>query len=135
MPQKRNPDAAELIRGKTGRVFGALHSLLVLTKGLPMAYNRDLQEDRQAIFDSIQTVSACVSVLFGCVESMRILPGPDLEGDPLLATEIADYLAGKGIPFRDAHHVSGRLVKHCETEGIGLHQADTGPISGGSPQF
>lgn len=124
MPQKRNPDAAELVRGKTGRVYGALHSLLTLTKGLPMAYNRDLQEDRHAIFDAIQTVSSSVSVMVGCIHSMRILPGPDLVGDPLLATEIADYLSSKGVPFRDAHHVSGRMVKHCEQHEVGLHELD-----------
>ena len=135
MPQKRNPDAAELIRGKTGRVFGALHSLLVLTKGLPMAYNRDLQEDRHAIFDSIQTVTASVSVLVGCIGSMRILSGPDLEGDPLLATEIADYLAGKGVPFRDAHHVSGSLVKFCEKEEMGLHQLTLPVLQAVHPGF
>jgi argininosuccinate lyase len=114
MPQKRNPDAAELIRGKTGRVFGALNSLLTLTKGLPMAYNRDLQEDRYAIFDALQTSCACVSVMQGCISSMDILAGPNLEGDPLLATEIADYLAAKNLPFREAHHVSGRIIKDCE---------------------
>lgn len=135
MPQKRNPDAAELVRGKTGRVFGALHNLLVMTKGLPMAYNRDLQEDRNAIFDAVQSTSACVSVMVGCIGSMQILPGPNLEGDALLATEIADYLAGKGVPFRDAHHVSGRLVKQCEQAGIGLHQLSLESLKEVHPAF
>ena len=114
MPQKRNPDAAELIRGKTGKVFGAAQTLLVLTKGLPLAYNRDLQEDRAVLFDAVQTTQTSVRVLKGCIDSMSILPGPDLTGDALLATEVADFLAEKGVPFREAHHVSGRLVKLSE---------------------
>ncbi len=122
MPQKRNPDAAELVRGKTGRVTGALVTLLTLVKALPLAYNRDLQEDRPALFDAVSTTLACVRVLTGCVESMTILPGPNLEGDALLATEIADFLATAGVPFRHAHRVSGRLVADCEARGIGLHQ-------------
>ena len=122
MPQKRNPDAAELIRGKTGRIYGSLTNLLTLTKGLPMAYNRDLQEDRNALFDSVRTAAASVSVMTGCISSMQILAPPPLEGDLLLATEIADYLSSKGLPFREAHHITGRIVKRCEQEGIGLHQ-------------
>ena len=122
MPQKRNPDAAELVRGKTARVYGALMHMLTLTKGLPMAYNRDLQEDRKALFDAIATVISCVRVMTGCIASMDILKGPDLEGDLLLATEIADYLASKGMPFREAHHVTGRIVRHCEKNNILLHR-------------
>jgi len=120
MPQKRNPDAAELIRGKTGRVYGNLINLLTLTKGLPMAYNRDLQEDRHALFDAFSTTMACVSVMNGCISSLTILPGPDLNGDPALATELADYLCSKNVPFRTAHHVVGQIVRHCEREGLGL---------------
>ena len=122
MPQKRNPDAAELIRGKTGRVYGSLFSLFTLTKGLPMAYNRDLQEDRHALFDAIHTTLACISVMKGAISSATILEGPNVEGDALLATEIADYLSSKGVPFRDAHHVSGRVVRYCEEHHIGLHE-------------
>ena len=126
MPQKRNPDAAELIRGKTARVYGALMHMLTLTKGLPMAYNRDLQEDRKALFDALATVIACVRVMTGCIASMDILKGPDLEGDLLLATEIADYLASKGMPFREAHHVTGRIVRHCEKSDTPLNQLSIG---------
>jgi argininosuccinate lyase len=122
MPQKRNPDAAELVRGKTARVYGSLHHLLTLTKGLPMAYNRDLQEDRHALFDAVQTTIASVRVMTGCIEGMTILPGPNLQGDLSLATELADYLAGKGVPFREAHHVVGNIVKWCEKQNIGLHE-------------
>ena len=121
MPQKRNPDAPELIRGKTARIFGALTHIMTLTKGLPLAYNRDLQEDREALFDAIGTVTSCVRVMRGCVSSMKILSGPNLEGDLLLATEIADYLCAKGLPFREAHHVTGVIVRHCEEKNIGLH--------------
>jgi argininosuccinate lyase len=120
MPQKRNPDAAELIRGKSGRVVGALAALLVMVKGLPMAYNRDLQEDRPALFDAIHTVSACTRVAAGCISSMTVHDGPDFVGDPLLATELADFLASHGVPFREAHHVVGRIVRHCETSQITL---------------
>ena len=122
MPQKRNPDAAELIRGKTARVYGALHHLLTLTKGLPMAYNRDLQEDRHALFDSVKTTIASVRVMTGCIDGMTILPGPDLQGDLSLATELADYLVGKGVTFREAHHVVGRIVNWCEKNNKGFHQ-------------
>ena len=122
MPQKRNPDAAELIRGKTARVYGALHHLMTLTKGLPMAYNRDLQEDRHALFDAVNTTITSVRVMTGCIEGMTILEGPNLQGDLSLATELADYLAGKGVPFREAHHVVGNIVRWCEDNNRGLHQ-------------
>jgi argininosuccinate lyase len=117
MPQKRNPDAAELVRGKVGRVHGALQALHVMVKGLPLAYNRDLQEDRQALFDAIETTTACVRITAGMFDTLTVHHDryeEELQGDFLLATELADYLAAKGVPFRDAHHVSGRLVAWCE---------------------
>ena len=120
MPQKRNPDGAELIRGKTGRVYGDLQALLAMVKGLPMAYNRDLQEDREALFDAVDTCRACVSVMAGMWKGLSVTRGryeEALKGDFLLATELADYLALKGVPFREAHHVVGRLVKDCEEAG------------------
>jgi len=113
MPQKKNPDMAELVRGKTGRVVGDLVNLLVLLKGLPLAYNRDLQEDKPPVFDAFDTVNSCLEVLAGALE------GAVFKGDVMAralregfldATEIADYLAARGVPFREAHHVSGRLV-------------------------
>ena len=116
MPQKRNPDAAELIRGKTGRINGALISLLTLVKALPLAYNRDLQEDRPPLFEAIFLATACTKVMAGCIQSMQIHGGPELKGDFALATELADYLAAKGVPFRQAHHVVGHLVKACEAK-------------------
>lgn len=135
MPQKRNPDAAEIVRGKTGRVTGALVNLMTMMKGLPMAYNRDMQEDRPPLFDAIHTAIACVRVMTGCISSMEIRGGPDLTGDPLLATELADFLAGRGVPFRDAHHVVGRIVRACEERGIGLDGLGVAGLQEFHPQF
>jgi argininosuccinate lyase len=135
MPQKRNPDAAEIVRGKTGRVVGALVSLMTMMKGLPMAYNRDMQEDRPPLFDAMHTTIACVRVMTGCISSMEIRGGPDLTGDPLLATELADFLASRGVPFRDAHHVVGRIVRDCETRGIGLDALGVDGLQAFHPAF
>jgi len=119
MPQKKNPDMAELARGKTGRVVGDLVTLLVLLKGLPLAYNRDLQEDKAPVFDAFDTVDDTLDVLTGCIasatfgaERMRAA----LRDGFLDATEVADWLAARGVPFREAHHVSGRLVGKCVAE-------------------
>ena len=123
MPQKRNPDAAELVRGKAGRVHGDLLALLTMVKGLPLAYNRDLQEDKRALFDAVETTAACASICAGMWASLRVEQGRyerELRGDFLLATELADYLAFKGVPFRDAHRVAGRLVRWCEERGVGF---------------
>ena len=120
MPQKRNPDAAELVRGKSGRVIGALNALLVMTKGLPLAYNRDLQEDRSALFDAVHTATQCVSVTAGMYDTLAFRSEryrSALEGDFLLATELADHLTARGVPFRESHHVAGRLVAWCEARG------------------
>ncbi|MCP4810091.1 MAG: argininosuccinate lyase [Proteobacteria bacterium] len=119
MPQKRNPDAAELVRGKTGRVYGGLQALLTMVKGLPLAYNRDLQEDREQLFDAVHTTAACARISAGMWRTLTVNDAytARLEGDFSLATELADYLAAKGLPFRDAHHVSGSLVKWCEDRG------------------
>ncbi|MBW2460542.1 MAG: argininosuccinate lyase [Deltaproteobacteria bacterium] len=113
MPQKKNPDMAELVRGKTGRVVGDLVTLLVMLKGLPLAYNRGMQEDKPPVFDAFDTVNDSLAVLTGAIATARF--GVDamraaLATGFLDATEVADYLVTKGVPFRDAHHVSGRLV-------------------------
>ena len=135
MPQKRNPDAPELVRGKSGRVVGALNALITMTKGLPMAYNRDLQEDRSALFDAMHTTIACVRVTAGCFESMTVKGGPDLTGDFALTTELADFLAAQGVPFREAHHVAGGLVKLCEDKGQTLAELTLDDLQHAHPAF
>lgn len=138
MPQKRNPDGAELVRGKTGRVYGDLQALLTMVKGLPMAYNRDLQEDREALFDAVETTTECVSVMAGMWEGLEVRKGryeEALKGDFLLATELADYLAAKGVPFREAHHVVGRLVKECEDAQEDFRALDAERLRAAHPAF
>ncbi len=138
MPQKRNPDSAELIRGKTGRVFGDLVALLTLTKGLPLAYNRDLQEDREAIFDAVLTTSQCASILaklWASAEVVRDRFEDELRGDPLLATELADALVDAGVPFREAHQVVGELILRLEQEGRGLETLTPEELSSTHPDF
>ncbi len=119
MPQKRNPDAAELVRGKTGRVCGSLTALLMMVKGLPLAYNRDLQEDREQLFDALETTTACARITAGMMRTLTVDSDRYERALPdtfVLATELADYLAHKGVPFRDAHHVAGQIVAHCEAQ-------------------
>ncbi|BBD06987.1 argininosuccinate lyase [Desulfovibrio ferrophilus] len=123
MPQKKNPDVAELMRGKTGRVYGALTTLMTLIKGLPLAYNRDMQEDKEPFFDADRTVRASLSIMADMLEEMGFNEDPMREALSkgfLNATELADYLVGKGLPFRDAHHVSGAAVGYAERAGKGL---------------
>ncbi len=113
MPQKKNPDVAELIRGKTGRVYGALFALLTTMKGLPLAYDKDLQEDKEGLFDTIDTVEDCLSLFSEMLETIEVKPQKmraALTDDFSNATELADYLAGKGVPFREAHKIVGKLV-------------------------
>lgn len=123
MPQKKNPDALELIRGKTGRLAGHVTALQVMVKGLPLTYNRDLQEDKPPVFDAFDTIEDCLLILVGVVEGMR----PNAArcaaavADPaLLATDLVDYLVSKGKPFREAHHVIGALVAKAEEQGCKL---------------
>lgn len=116
MPQKKNPDMAELVRGKSGRVVGDLVALLVLLKGLPLAYNRDLQEDKPPAFDAFDTVDACLHIMAGSIASARFDAArmrAALAQGFVDATELADYLSHKGVPFRDAHHIAGRLVRYA----------------------
>jgi argininosuccinate lyase len=125
MPQKKNPDVAELTRGKTGRVVGNLMSLLTLLKGLPMTYNRDLQEDKERVFDTADTVRACVRLMGAMLDNTRAVPEScaAAAADPLLlATDLADYLVRKGMPFRQAHHVVGSVVALAEKWGKPLNQ-------------
>ncbi|MFJ5623029.1 argininosuccinate lyase [Peribacillus loiseleuriae] len=117
MPQKKNPDAAELIRGKTGRVYGSLTSLLTTMKGLPLAYNKDMQEDKEQFFDSLDTVLSCLNIMSHMISTMKVnsenMKKAVKEGF-LNATEVADYLVSKGVAFRDAHSIVGSIVIYCE---------------------
>ena len=116
MPQKKNPDAAELIRGKTGRVFGNLVSLLTLMKGLPLAYNKDLQEDKEPLFDTADTIKVCLRIFTNMMNSAKFIPISEkqLEASGFLtATDLADYLVLKGVPFREAHEITGKTVAFC----------------------
>ncbi|MFT4622969.1 MAG: argininosuccinate lyase [Myxococcota bacterium] len=138
MPQKRNPDAAELVRGKAGRVIGALQALHVTVKGLPLAYNRDLQEDRYALFDGLETTSASARITAGMFRTLTFAQDryeTELSGDFLLATELADFLATRGVPFRDAHHVAGRVVGHLEARGEDFGDLDLPTLQTFHPRF
>ncbi|MGH1866564.1 argininosuccinate lyase [Enterococcus durans] len=120
MPQKKNPDMAELIRGKTGRVYGNLFGLLTLMKGLPLAYNKDFQEDKEGMFDTSETVLACLTIMDGMVATMKVNKSrmyAATQKDFSNATELADYLAAKGLPFRQAHEIVGKLVLRCTQKG------------------
>lgn len=116
MPQKKNPDMAELVRGKTGRVFGDLTAILTVLKGLPLAYNKDMQEDKEAVFDGVDTVKKCLRVFAPMIASMKALPENMKKAAQtgfINATDVADYLVGKGMPFRAAYKISGQLVAEC----------------------
>ncbi len=125
MPQKKNPDSIELIRGKSARLQGNLHTLLTLVKGLPLTYNRDLQEDKPPVFDSHDQIVLCLEVLAGIFESMTVDAARCAEAvdDPmLLATDLADYLVHVGVPFREAHHAVGTVVRLAERSGVPLNK-------------
>ena len=138
MPQKKNPDVAELVRGKTGRVYGDLMSLLTVMKGLPLAYNKDMQEDKEPVFDAIDTVELCVPVFTAMLATMRVLPDNmrAAAGRGFInATDCADYLTKKGMPFRDAYTVVGRLVAYCGQQGKTLEQLTLRELTAVSPLF
>ena len=123
MPQKRNPDMAELVRGKTGRVYGDLMALLTTLKGLPLAYNKDMQEDKESIFDAVDTAKACVDIFTGVIATLKAVPESmkKAAGEGFInATDLADYLVRKGLPFRSAYKISGQIVKQCMQEGMVL---------------
>jgi argininosuccinate lyase len=138
MPQKKNPDIAELTRGKTGRVFGNLMSLLTLLKGLPMTYNRDLQEDKERLFDTADTVRASTRIFSAMLRNVKINRAAcaAAASDPaLLATDLADYLVKKGMPFRQAHHVVGAVVALAEKTGKPLNQLTLAELQSVNPTF
>ncbi len=125
MPQKKNPDVCELIRGKTGRVYGSLTALLTMLKGLPLAYNKDMQEDKEAVFNAVDTVKMCLKCLIPMFRTMKVLPENmkrAAEHGFINATDCADYLTKKGVPFRDAHRISGELVAECVQKGKALSE-------------
>ena len=138
MPQKKNPDVAELTRGKAGRLCGNLVSLLTTLKGLPMTYNRDLQEDKEPLFDSIDTIHLALEVFAEMISSMTVNSHATLDAasDPfLLATDLADYLVKKGVPFRAAHEAIGRLTAHSLKTGIAFHEIPLGDYQKFSDAF
>ncbi len=133
MPQKKNPDVAELMRGKTGRVYGALMGLLTVMKGMPLAYNRDLQEDKEGFLDASRTLSASLAVMEGMLAEIGFNTQrmeQSLAKGFLNATEMADYLVGKGIPFREAHHITGRAVALAESRGLPLEALSLDELQG-----
>lgn len=125
MPQKKNPDAAELIRGKTGRVYGSLVSLLTTMKAIPLAYNKDMQEDKEQFFDAADTVQSCLKIITAMLSTLKIKDkkmADSIKAGFLNATELADYLVSKGMAFRDAHRVVGEVVLYCEEQSITIEE-------------
>lgn len=138
MPQKKNPDIAELVRGKTGRVYGALMSLLTTMKGLPLAYNKDMQEDKEPAFDAIDTANGCLKLFEGMIRTMKfhreVMARSAMNGFTN-ATDAADYLVGKGVPFRDAHGIIGQLVLYCIEKGKSIEACSLEELQKISPVF
>lgn len=138
MPQKKNPDAAELIRGKTGRVYGGLVSILTTMKSLPLAYNKDMQEDKEPFFDSVKTVLSSLQVMAGMLNTLTVKGDRMKEAVKLgflNATEVADYLVLKGMPFRDAHGVVGSIVLYCEEKNCSIEELSLEELTGFSNLF
>ncbi len=129
MPQKKNPDMAELVRGKTGRVYGDLMAALTMLKGLPLAYNKDMQEDKEGVFDAVETVKLCLPVFTGMIRTMTARPDTmrsAAQNGFINATDLADWMVAHGLPFRDAYKISGQLVARCMADGLVL---ETLPLS------
>ena len=138
MPQKNNPDIAELVRGKTGRVYGALVSMLTTMKGIPLAYNKDMQEDKELTFDAIDTVKGCLALFTGMIDTMKFNKdnmAASAKNGFTNATDAADYLVNHGVPFRDAHGIIGQLVLLCIDKGISLDELPLEEYQKVSPVF
>jgi len=139
MPQKRNPDAAELVRGKAGRVIGALNSLLIMMKGLPLAYSKDMQEDKEPVFEADDTMALCLAATTGMIRDLTADPAAmrrAVEAGFPTATDLADWLVRKvGMPFREAHHVTGRIVKLAEERGVGLSDLSLADMQAVEPRI
>ena len=138
MPQKKNPDIAELVRGKTGRVYGALMSLLTTMKGIPLAYNKDMQEDKELSFDAIDTTKGCIALFTGMIDTMKfnkdVMRKSAAHGFTN-ATDAADYLVNHGVPFRDAHGIIGRIVLYCIDKQIPIDDMSLEELKKFSPVF
>jgi argininosuccinate lyase len=133
MPQKKNPDVPELVRGKTGRVYGHLMAMLTLMKGLPLSYNRDLQEDKAALFDAVDTLTACLDVFTQMLPGIRVVRlrmEQAASSGYINATDLADYLVRQGMPFREAHHCVGQAVRHAIDQGRELHELSLAELLG-----
>jgi argininosuccinate lyase len=138
MPQKKNPDIAELVRGKTGRVYGALMSLLTTMKGLPLAYNKDMQEDKEFVFDAIDTTKGCLALFTGMLRTMKFnkdVMESSAKNGFTNATDAADYLVNHGVAFRDAHGIVGQLVLYCIEKDIALDDMTLEEYKAISPVF
>lgn len=138
MPQKKNPDSLELVRGKTGRLYGNLMGILTTMKALPLTYNKDMQEDKQYYFESLDTVIGCITIIEGVVSTLTV-KSENMEkatkGGFLNATELADYLVKQGIAFRDAHSIVGQVVKHCEAKALEIDQLSLEELKAFSPHI
>ena len=138
MPQKKNPDMAELIRGKTGRVYGDLMALLTTLKGLPLAYNKDMQEDKESVFDACDTVRLCLSVMTPMIKTMTVRRENMKKAAAagfINASDLADYLVRKGLPFRSAYKISGQIVARCISSGQTLETLPLSDYQSFSPLF
>ena len=127
MPQKKNPDGAELIRGKAGRVYGNLFALFTVMKGIPLAYNKDMQEDKEGFFDSVKTLEMCIQIMEGMIGTLKVREDnmkKAVKGGFLNATEVADYLVNKNVPFRDAHSIVGQIVIYCEDNNKAIEELE-----------
>jgi len=139
MPQKRNPDAAELVRGKSGRIIGALQALLIVMKGLPLAYSKDMQEDKEGAFDALDSLSLCIAAIAGMTRDMivnRTRMRESAGAGYATATDLADWLVrALGLPFREAHHVTGRIVNIASERGVGLEELKLADLQGVEPRI
>ena len=137
MPQKKNPDSLELVRGKTGRVVGDLMGLLATLKGLPSTYDKDLQEDKEPLFDTLDTLELTLPVVAGVVRTLKVNADRMFAAldEEMLATDLADYIVRRGVPFREAHRIVGELVKRAEQRGVNLSRLSPADFQEVSPEF
>lgn len=137
MPQKKNSDSLELLRGKSGRLFGHLAGFMMSVKGLPSTYNKDLQESQEPLFDTMSQINSCLQITTGVISTLTIRPEAMRKalGPEMLATDLADYLVRKGVPFRETHHISGQAVALAEKKGCGIDELNIEEFKGLSKVF